>query len=70
VAVDLKVGVIGVHGQHVGQRLHGGIERHAVALVLEQRIQAAEHERPRRDASSSQAGAAGGRRCIFGCVAG
>ena len=31
-------------GQHVRQRLHGGIKRHAIALVLEQRIQTAQHQ--------------------------
>lgn len=34
-----------MHGQHVGQRLHGRIERHAIALVFKQRIQATEHQR-------------------------
>ena len=44
--VNFKVGVIGVCGQQVGQRLHGRIERHTVALVLEQGLQPTEHERP------------------------
>ena len=43
--VDLEVGQIGVGGQHVGQRLHRVVQRHAIALVLKQRLQTTEHER-------------------------
>jgi len=45
VAVDLKIHLIGMHHQHLRQRLHGGIERHAIALVFKQRVQATEHQR-------------------------
>ena len=45
VAVDLKIHLVGMHGQHVGQRLHRRVERYAIALVFKQRIQATEHQR-------------------------
>lgn len=44
-AVDLKIHLIGMHRQHVRQRLHGGIKRHAIALVFKQRVQAAQYQR-------------------------
>jgi hypothetical protein len=43
--VDLEVRVVGVCGQQVCKRLYGSIEGHAIALVLEQRIQTAQHQR-------------------------